>query len=114
MRRDDASYPLDMLVAARDAVAFSEGLSFSRFVGEQRSQLAIVKAVEIVGEAAARLSRETTEAHPDIPWREVVGMRNRLVHGVFDIDLQVVWDSVQKDLPVLIAHLEPLVSPEGQ
>lgn len=114
MRRDDASYLLDMLVAARDAVAFSEGLSFSRFAGERRSQLAILEAVEIVGDAAARLSRETTEAHPDIPWREVLGMRNRLVHAYFDIDLQVVRNTVQKDLPVLIAHLEPLVPPEGQ
>lgn len=114
MRRDDASYLLDMLVAARDAVAFSEELSFSGFAGDRRTQLAILKAVEIVGEAAARLSRETTTAHPDIPWREVVGMRNRLAHAYFDIDLQVVWDTVRKDLPVPIAHLERLVPPESQ
>ena len=103
-----------MLVADRDAVAFAERLSYAEFTRDRRSQLAILKAVEIVGEAAARLSLETREAHPDIPWREVTGMRNRLVHAYFDIDLQLVWGTVQSDLPELIAQLEPLVPPENQ
>ena len=114
MPRDDASFLLDMLVAARDAVAFAERLSYAEFSRDRRSQLAILKAVEIVGEAAARLSLETREAHPDIPWRKVTGMRNRLVHAYFDIDLQLVWGTVQSDLPELIAQLEPLVPPENQ
>ena len=114
MRRDEASYLLDMMVAARDAVAFAQGLSYAEFARDRRSQLAILKAVEIVGEAAARLSLETREGYPEIPWREVTGMRSRLVHACFDIDLQVVWDTVQGDLPGLIARLEPLVPPENQ
>ena len=114
MRRDDASYLLDMVAAARDAVAFADGLSFAEFGRDRRSQLAILKAVEIVGEAASRLSLETREAYPGIPWREATGMRNRLVHAYFDVDLQVVWDTVQDDLPILITQLEPLVSPENR
>ena len=114
MRRDDASYLLDMLVAARDAVAFAAGLSFSEFTRDQRTQLAILKSVEIVGEAASRVSVETREAHPAIPWREIVGMRNRLVHAYFEIDLRLVWDTVGNDLPPLIAQLEPLVPPESR
>ena len=70
--------------------------------------------MKIVGEAAARLTIETREAYSNVPWQEVTGMRNRLVHAYLDIDLQVVWDTVQRDLPVLIAHLEPLVPPESQ
>ena len=114
MRRDDASYLLDMLVAARDAVVFADGLSFSEFARDQRTQLAILKCVEIVGEAASRVSAETREAHPAIPWREIVGMRNRLVHAYFEIDLRLVWDTVRNDLPPLIAQLEPLVPPESR
>lgn len=112
MRRDDAAYLLDMLSAARDAVAFSDGLSYAEFTRDRRHQLAILKSVEIVGEAASRLSAETTKSHPDIPWREIVGMRNRLIHAYFDIDLRLVWDTVHIDLPVLIAQLEPLAPPE--
>ena len=112
MRRDDASYLLDMLVAARDAVAFADGLLYAEFARDRRNQFAILKSVEIVGEAASRLSAETRELHPDIPWREIVGMRNRLVHAYFDIDLRLVWDTVNSDLPDLITQLEPLVPPE--
>ena len=114
MRRDDRSYLLDMLVAARDAMAFAKGLSYDEFATDRRSQLAILKSVEIVGEAASRLSAETKERHPDIPWREIAGMRNRLVHAYFDIDLRLVWETVDSDVPVLVAQLEPLVPPESR
>ena len=109
MRRDDAAYLLDMLVATRDAVNFADGLSYDAYLGDQRHQLAILKAVEIVGEAASRVSAETRELHPDVPWREIVGMRNRLVHAYFDVDLRLVWDTVHGDLPSLVAQLELLV-----
>ena len=114
MRRDDRSYLLDMLVAACDAVAFAQGLSYDEFAKDRRSQLAILKSVEIIGEAASRLSVETKERHPDIPWREIVGMRNRLVHAYFDIDLRLVWETVDSDLPVLVAQLKPLVPPQSR
>ena len=108
MRRDDGAYLLDMLVATRDAVNFVDGLSYDEYLGDRRHQLAILKAVEIVGEAASRVSTETRELHPDIPWREIVGMRNRLVHAYFDVDLRLVWDTVHGDLPSLLAQLELL------
>ena len=113
MPRADAAYLLDMWVAARDAVAFAEGMSYDEFVRDQRTQLSIVKSLEIVGEAAASLSDDTRNAHPKIPWPDIVGMRNRLVHVYFDIDFRLVWDTVCSDLPVLIAQLEPLVPPEA-
>ena len=112
MQRDDASYLLDMLYAARDAVEFAGELSYAEFTRDRRHQLAILKSVEIVGEAASRVSAETRVSHPDVPWSEIVGMRNRLVHAYFDIDLSIVWDTVHINLPVLIVQLEPLAPPE--
>ena len=112
MRRDDGSLLLDMLDAARDAVAFADEISYAEFAGDRRNQLAILKSVEIVGEAASRVSAETRAAYPTIRWREMVGMRNRLVHAYFDIDLRLVWDTVHEHLPPLIERLEPLVPPE--
>ena len=114
MPRDDTAYLLDMLVAARDAAAFAEGVSYTEFERDRRTQLSILKSLEIVGEAAAHISEDTRKKHPAIPWPEIVGMRNRLVHVYFDIDLPLVWDTVCNDLPVLIARLEPLVPPEAR
>ena len=114
MPRDDTAYLLDMLVAAQDAVSFAEGMSYAEFLGDRRTQLSILKSVEIVGEAAARLSENTRNAHRSIPWPEIIGMRNRLVHVYFDIDLPLVWDTVCNDLPVLITQLEPLIPPEAR
>ena len=112
MLRDDTAYLLDMLLAARDAVSFAEGMSYADFARDRRTQLSILKSVEIVGEAASRLSEDTRRAHPSIPWPEVIGMRNRLVHVYFNIDLPLVGDTVCNDLPGLIAQLETLVPPE--
>ncbi len=112
MPRDDSAYLLDMLLSARDAQSFTEGMSFDDFVLDRRTQLSVLKSVEIVGEAAAQVRVEVRQANPDIPWREIVGMRNRLVHGYFDIDLPLVWDTVRQDIPDLIDRLEPLVPPE--
>ena len=113
MRRDDA-WLLDMLLAARRAVRFAAPLTFSEFENGDLHQLAILKAVEIIGEAASRISEETKAEHPDIPWAEIIGLRNRLVHAYFAIQLDIVWQTVQDDLPPLIAQLEPLVPPEPE
>ena len=112
MRPDDA-YLLDMLLAAREAVEFAVELTYPQFEQGRMHQLAILKSIEIIGEAASRVSAGTKEAHPEIPWREIIGMRNRLVHAYFDVNLIRVWQTVQEDLPALIAQLEPLVPPEA-
>ncbi len=112
MPRDDSTYLLDMLLAARDALSFTEDLSFEDFVRDRRTQLSVLKSVEIVGEAAAQVSEDARRASPEIPWRQIVGMRNRIVHVYFNIDLPLVWDAVRQDLPDLIARLEPLVPAE--
>ena len=81
---------------------------------ERIAQLAILKAVEIVGEAASRVSADTQGAHPDLPWPKIIGMRNRLVHAYFEVNLERVWDTVRRDIPALISQLEPLVPPETE
>lgn len=75
--------------------------------------LSLVRCIEIIGEAASRVSGETRMLVPQIPWPDLVGMRNRLVHAYFDIDLDRVWDTVLDDLPPLIAQLEELTPPSS-
>ena len=113
MPRDDSAYLLDMLLAARDALSFAEGMSYDDFARDRRTQLSVLKSVEIVGETATHVSEDTKRVHPAIPWREIVGMRNHLVHAYFDIDMPLVWDTTCDDLPILIARSEPLIPPEA-
>jgi uncharacterized protein with HEPN domain len=113
MRRDDA-YLLDILIAARKALKFLEGMTWEEFEQSELHQNAVVHLLEITGEAARLVSQETRDAHPDIPWEQMIGMRNRLIHEYFRVDLATVWDTVRNDLPRLIALIDPLVPPEDE
>ena len=112
--RDDGALLLDMLVAARKASAFAADLTYAQFERSELRQHAIINVLEIVGEAASRVSDATRNKHPEIPWPRIVGMRNRLVHGYFNVNLTQVWDTVKQDIPCLIPQLERLVPPETE
>jgi len=108
MARDEA-YLLDILIAARKALAFVEGMTWENFSQSELHQNAVMRPLEIIGEAASHVSEPMRRAHPEIPWAEMIGMRHRLIHEYFRVDLRVVWETVQRDLPRLIALIEPLV-----
>ena len=113
MRRDNA-YLLDILIAARKAMKFVEGIDRNEFEDDELIQNAVMRPLEIIGEASARISKEFRKTHTQIPWREMVGLRNRLIHEYFRIDFGAVWDTIQKDLPKLIEVIEPLVPKEDE
>jgi uncharacterized protein with HEPN domain len=111
MRRDEA-YLLDILIAAKRAVDYMKGSDREAFEQNEMLQDAVIRPLEIVGEAAGRVSEEYRESHPEIPWHKMIGMRNRLIHEYFRVNYGAVWDTVQNDLPDLIKQLETLVPPE--
>lgn len=112
MWRDDA-YFLDILLAAQHAVKFSNGLTWEEFRQSSLHQHAIAKALENIGEAAKKVSDDRKAAHPEIPWAQMMSMRNRIVHDYFRLDLLKIWETVKHDVPALVAVLEPLVPPES-
>ena len=75
--------------------------------------LALVKDIEIVGEAATRISENVQRSHPEIPWTDIIGMRHRLIHAYFEINLDILWETVVTDLPPLIASLENILPTEA-
>lgn len=105
-RHDDRVRLRHMLDHAREAVAMITGKGRIDLQRQRMLELALVRLIEIIGEAAARVSPEGQAEYSFIPWREVVGMRNRLVHGYDSIDLDVLWDTIEDDLPPLIDKLE--------
>lgn len=113
MPKDDRVRLRHMLDAAREAVGFAKGKGRADLDQDRLLVLGLLKCIEIVGEAAARVNPDTQSRYPQIPWADIVGMRNRLVHVYFDIDLDRVWDTVEQDLPPLIASLEEILNAEG-
>jgi uncharacterized protein with HEPN domain len=94
--------------AATDARSFVQGLGKADFLVDRRTQQAVIMSLVIIGEASTRVMEgyaAFTEAHPEVPWRSMRGMRNRMAHGYFDIDLHVVWDTAQEWLPELLKQL---------
>ena len=106
MQRDDRIRLQHMLDAANEAASFASGKSRHDLADDRMLALSIVKSIEIIGEAASRVSQETRAQYPAVPWATIVAMRNRLIHVYFDIDLDRVWDTINEDLPFLIAHLQ--------
>jgi len=108
----DTALLLDMLLAARDAQAFVKGLDESAFLASRLHQNAA--SLEILGEAAGKVSVATQAIHPEIPWRELTGMRHRLIHGYAEVRLDLVWVVLRDHLGALIDQLVRLVPPEKE
>jgi uncharacterized protein with HEPN domain len=100
-----------MLEAANLAVSFCAGKSRSDLDRDPMLVMALVKAVEIVGEAAAKVSEETRRLLPEVPWQAIVDMRHRLVHAYYDINLTILWLTVEEDLPPLLQQLQSTLPP---
>ena len=98
-----------MLDYSRKAVAMIEGRAREDLNRNEMLCLALTRAVEIIGEASTRISQASQQRHGQIPWPEIIGLRNRLVHGYDAVDVDILWDIVQQDLPPLIERLEAIV-----
>lgn len=99
----------DMLDYARKAMALIEGMDWDGFDSDEKTQLATIHCLEIIGEAAAKLPREFHDQNPGIPWAEIVGMRNRLIHDYFEVDMELCWRTVTRSVPELIRQLENVI-----
>jgi uncharacterized protein with HEPN domain len=102
-----------MLEAAKEAIRSASERTRSDLDTDLVWALGLVKCIEIIGEAAARIREETKERNPQIPWAQIVAMRNRLVHLYFDIDLDQVWNAATEDLPPLVTELEKMLEKDS-
>jgi uncharacterized protein with HEPN domain len=109
MQKDDLVKLRHMLDAAREALLFSSGKSRADLNSDRMLVLSLVKDIEIVGEAAGKVSQETKNMSEKIPWQDIIDMRNHLIHAYFDVDLDIVWDTILKDLPPLVEALEEII-----
>jgi uncharacterized protein with HEPN domain len=109
MRKADRVRLQHMLDAANEALSFIQGRTRSDLDNDRMLVLSLIRELEIIGEAASKISRETRSQSSAVPWQDITGMRNRLIHAYFDVDLDIVWSTVTKDLPVLKVELEKIL-----
>ena len=105
----DAAYLWDMLDAAQTAEQLSGDLNFIQYSDDRRTQLAVERSLEIIGEAAGRVSASFRKDHPEIPWRQIIGQRNVLIHEYGEVNQERIWKVVGENIPQLIEQLKPLI-----
>jgi uncharacterized protein with HEPN domain len=112
MQKDDLVYVGHMLDMARKALEKTEGKRRGDYDEDENLQMALAHLVQIIGEAASHVSSEFQQAHPEVPWRAIVGMRHKIVHDYLHVDYDIVWDVLSIDLPPLARELERIVPPD--
>jgi uncharacterized protein with HEPN domain len=110
----DLSWLQDIITAGERVARFIQDLDLPAFLADEEKQSAVFGQIVIVGEAANRVSQEFRDAHPDIPWRKVIGMRHRIVHGYDEIDWEIVWHAAARDIPKLLADIRPLLAEDAR
>jgi uncharacterized protein with HEPN domain len=98
-KRSEALYIKDILDAIKSIEDYTKEISFKKFSNSQMMIDAVVRNFEIIGEASKNLSKKTKSAHPEVPWEDVSAMRNKIIHEYFGVDLEIIWETIQKDLP---------------
>jgi uncharacterized protein with HEPN domain len=111
MPRDDA-HVLDILEAARRATSFVSGMSDTEFLNDIKTQSAVLHQLTVLGEAVRRVSEDFRQANVGVPWKEMAGLRSRIVHDYDEVDLDEIWNILHKDLPTLIPQLEAIAKTE--
>jgi len=110
MRDDDRIRVLHMIESAESALSFVSGRDRPDLDRDRMLLFGVVRAIEVIGEAAGKVSEETQTAAPAIPWARIVSMRNRLIHAYFDIDHDIVWKTVTEEIPALLPSLRALLA----
>ena len=109
MQRDEATL-LDMLTAGRRIIEFRGDLDKQGFLEDLKTQSAVLHQLMILGEAVKRLSPEIRQEAPHLPWQLIAGMRDNLIHGYDDVDLEEVWKTSERDVPFLVERIERLLN----
>jgi len=106
VEREYRDFIIDMIEAADMVASFIQGMNKDQFLADKKTQFAVVRALEIIGEAAKKVPDSIRSRYPDLPWREISGMRDKLIHDYFGVNNEVVWKTAIEDVPEIAANLK--------
>lgn len=112
-KRKDKEYVLDILTACENILNYKEGYDFERFIRDRKTQDAIIRNIEIIGEAVKNISENIKEKYQEVEWKEIAKTRDKLIHSYFGIDLDILWDIINMDIPRLKNKIKEIIQKEG-
>ncbi len=110
--RRDQDYLSDIQEAIQRIVAYTAGMTFEQFLKDSKTQDAVVRNLEVIGEATKGLSDHLRKTHPQVPWKDLAGVRDKMIHHYFGINFEIVWMIAKEELPGLLPHIEDLLTKE--
>ncbi len=113
MKREFLDYVEDIIGAMEDVLSFVEGMDYDDFAKDKRTIYAVIRAVEVIGEAVKKIPKSVRNRYPEIPWKDMAGMRDKLIHEYFGVDLKRVWKTVKEDIPKLKPLFEKILKDFG-
>jgi len=112
MKREIGDYIEDILEAMTNAIEFTKDMSYEEFVKDTKTVYAVIRAIEIIGEAVKNIPEDIRKKYPDIPWRSMAGMRDKVIHAYFGVKIERVWEVVKRDIPNLKPKFEKMLREE--
>ena len=112
--RKDLDYLADIREAIRRAVAYTDDLTYGQFLQDSKTQDAVVRNLEIIGEATKNLSQRLRDSYPQVPWRSLAGVRDRMIHHYFGVNYEIVWTIARQDLPALLRQVEAILAEDTE
>lgn len=109
MKRTNKHYFEDILEYAKTSLEFIKDLTYEGFIQDKKAVFATIRALEVIGESSNRISNEIKEKYPNLPWIEMRGLRNRIIHNYDDIDYTIVWNVLKNEIPKLINQIELMI-----
>ncbi len=114
MKRDYRDYFQDIIDSINDIEAFIKGMHFEAFVGDRKTTNAVIRSIEVVGEATKNIPKSIRDKHPSVPWKKMTGMRDKLIHEYFGVDLEILWKTAKEDIPSLKSLIQEVLKGLGE